>query len=238
MKRLPGIIAAALLSAGCASTSLAQGSAAEIDMSAEAEDTWRTQIDSFAQKTLIHPAWGYSHSVRNYRLARELAAADSVALDDDVLYAAAMLHDIAAFPAYAKEGEDHADRAAALVPDILAEAGFPLDKVPQVQAAIRSHMFFRDPEGPEAIYLHDADALDWLGAIGVARLTATIDMTGATPGAPPNGATVAQALAGNLQAVPPRVVSPAGKALLPGRIALLTEYLANLAKETDDFETL
>ena len=27
-------------------------------------------------------------------------------------------------------------------------------------------MYYREPVAPEARYLHDADALDWLGAIG------------------------------------------------------------------------
>ncbi len=39
------------------------------------------------------------------------------------------------------------------------------------KAAIKTHMFDRDPVGPEALYLHDADALDWLGAVGAALRT-------------------------------------------------------------------
>src|SRR5689334_11392254 len=58
---------------------------------------WRTVVSKFAQEHFKNPAWGYSHCLRDYRLARELASADHVALDDDVLYAAAYLHDMAAF---------------------------------------------------------------------------------------------------------------------------------------------
>ena len=50
-----------------------------------------------------------------------------------------MLHDIAAFPAYAKKDVDHADRALELVGDILKDAGFPMEKLPAVQSAIRTH---------------------------------------------------------------------------------------------------
>ena len=67
----------------------------------EAEDSdapgWRSVVDKFAHDHFHNPAWGYSHSQRDYQLARELAAADRVKLDDDVLYAAAYLHDMAAF---------------------------------------------------------------------------------------------------------------------------------------------
>lgn len=65
--------------------------------SAPETPNWRAIVDKFAQDHFNNPAWGYSHSRRDYELARELAAADHVALDDDILYAAAYLHDMAAF---------------------------------------------------------------------------------------------------------------------------------------------
>jgi len=92
-----------------------------------------------------------------------LPAEDHIALDDDVLYAAAYLHDMAAFEPWQKSGVDHADQAAAIVYRILENTGFPMKKVDAVRGAIRTHMFDRTPAGPEALYLHDADALDWLG---------------------------------------------------------------------------
>jgi uncharacterized protein len=63
---------------------------------------WRAAVHRFAEANLKHPAWGLSHSVRDYELAKELAAADQVTLDDDVLYAAAYLHDVAAFAPFRK----------------------------------------------------------------------------------------------------------------------------------------
>lgn len=225
-------LVAAVLLVGLAGS----GMAAETQSPADAG--WRARIQQFAQANFRHPAWGYSHSVRDYDLARKLAAADGVTLDDDVLFAAAMLHDIAAFPAYAAKDVDHADRAVDLVGDILKDAGFPMAKLPSVQSAIRTHMFFRDPVGPEALYLHDADALEWLGAIGIARLTATVDLTGTIIGGSPDGPTVVKGLQANLQAVPPRVLSKAGQALVPERRAFLQRYLELLAGETDDFKKL
>src|SRR5579864_2195514 len=61
------------------------------------EAAWRATVRQFAAQHFKHPAWGYSHSVRDYELASALAAADHVTLDDDVLFAAAYLHDMAAF---------------------------------------------------------------------------------------------------------------------------------------------
>ena len=120
---------------------------------------WRAVISKFAQEHFKNPAWGYSHSQRDYQLARELAAADHIALDDDVLYAAAYLHDMAAFEPWEKSGVDHADQAAAIVDTVLKNTGFPMKKIDAVRGAIRTHMFDRNPAGAEALYLHDAEEI-------------------------------------------------------------------------------
>jgi len=199
-----------------------------------AEAAWRGKIREFAKANFKHPAWGFSHCERDFELARELAAKDRVTLDEDVLFAAAYLHDMAAFPTWAKEGIDHADRAADLVADVLKDAGFPMQKLPAVQEAIRTHMYFRDPVGPEAIYLHDADALDWLGAIGVARVTALVSADGSAP----DGPAVVAMLRSNLEKTPGRVNSPAGRALMPERRDELARYLDALSRQTDGYRTL
>ncbi len=195
---------------------------------------WRDQVRKFAAEHFHNPAWGYSHSERDYALARELAAADHAALDDDVLFAASYLHDIAAFPPWEKDGVDHADEGARIVDTVLAGTGFPMTKVDAVRGAIRTHMFDRDPVGTEATYLHDADALDWLGAIGVARIIALVDPNGGNP----DGPKAIRMLDDNLAHVPPRVLSPAGRARVPAREAELREFLRMLRHETDSLRTL
>jgi uncharacterized protein len=195
---------------------------------------WRTAVRKFAAEHFKQPAWGYSHSVRDYSLARSLAAADHVSLDDDVLFAASFLHDIAAFPPWEKEKLDHSDVGADVVVKILQDNGFPLSKIDAVRGAIRTHMYYRDPVGPEALYLHDADALDWLGAIGVARIIALVDPMGGSP----DGPTVIKMLDENLEKVPSRVLSPAGRAQVPRRKAELQEFLSNLRRESDNLATL
>ena len=195
---------------------------------------WHTTVRDFAAQHFKNPAWGYSHSERDYSLARELASADHVALDDDVLFAAAYLHDIAAFPAWANDKLDHADVAADIVEKILKETGFPMAKIDAVRGAVRTHMLERDPVGPEALYLHDADALDWLGAIGVARIFGLVDPNGGDP----NGPKAVKMLEDYLAKVPPRVLSPAGRKLLPQRKAELEQFLKDLRRESDNLRTL
>jgi len=197
---------------------------------------WRELVRTFAQQHFKHPAWGYSHSVRDYELAKALAEADRVTLDDDVLFAAAYLHDMAAFAPWDrdKEGIDHSDEGARIVDTVLRDTGFPMAKMDAVRSAIRTHMYYRTPVGPEALYLHDADALDWLGAIGIARVIALVDPNGGEPDAPK----AARMLEDNLTKVPPRVFSPAGRMRVPKLREELDEFLKNLGRETDGYRTL
>jgi len=197
---------------------------------------WRASVRHFALEHFKNPAWGYSHSVRDYELARALAREDHVALDDDVLYASAFLHDIAAFDPWnrEKEGIDHADEGARIVDGVLRDTGFPMSKIERVRGAIRTHMYDRTPAGPEALYLHDADALDWLGAIGVARIMGLVDPNGGDP----DGPKAVKMLEDNLRDVPPGVRSPAGRRMLPARREELARYLRELRRETGDYRTL
>ncbi|MBS0580549.1 MAG: HD domain-containing protein [Proteobacteria bacterium] len=224
--RCTAFLLAALSIAGCC---LAAASAAE-------QDGWREIVRQFAVQHFKNPAWGYSHSVRDYQLAKELAESDHVTVDDDVLFAAAYLHDIAAFAPWdrEKEGVDHADEGARIVDTILKGTGFPPNKIDAVRGAIRTHMFDRIPVGPEALYLHDADALDWLGAIGAARVMALVDPNGG----PPDGPKAAKMLEDNLARVPPHVLSPSGKQRLPDLQRELAEFLKNLRRETEDYREL
>jgi hypothetical protein len=213
---------------------LQAGAIAASEQSDDDPPQWRTVIAKFAQEHFKNPAWGYSHSQRDYQLARELAAADRIALDDDVLYAAAYLHDMAAFEPWQKSGVDHADQGAAIVDTVLKNTGFPMKKIEAVRGAIRTHMFDRNPVGAEALYLHDADALDWLGAIGVARVIGLVDAHGGNP----TGPEVIPMLESNLAKVPARVLSPAGRKRVPERVEQLQTFLRQLRQQTDNLRLL
>lgn len=201
---------------------------------ASASGDWRAAVREFAAEHFKNPAWGYSHSARVYALSKELAAQDEVSLDDDILYAAAYLHDMAAFPPWLDEKLDHSDVGADRVESILKGTGFPMRKLDGVRAAIRTHMYYREPRESEAIYLHDADALDWLGAIGVARIIALVDPKGGAP----DGPAAIKMLEDNLAKVPGRVFSPAAKAREGARKAELEQFLRSLRQQSQDLRNL
>jgi hypothetical protein len=227
MRRFAGLLLGALSAAALAAPLPASAAAPP------ARD-WRASVRELAVSHFKNPAWGYSHCLRDYALAKELAAADHVAIDDDVLYAAAYLHDMAAFPPWEDVKVDHSDVGARLVDTVLKGTGFPMEKIDAVRGAIRTHMYYRDPVGAEALYLHDADALDWLGAIGVARIMALVDPHGGNPDA----LKAVGMLTDNLHKVPSRVLSPAGRARVPERKAELEKFLSDLKRETEDLHTL
>jgi uncharacterized protein len=198
------------------------------------EPAWRQTVRAFAASNFKNPAWGLSHSERDYTLARLLAASDHVVLDDDVLFAAAYLHDMAAFKPWEVREKDHSDVGAMTIDIVLKGTNFPTDKLEAVRGAIRTHMYYRMPVGPEATYLHDADALDWLGAIGIARVLALADPHGQSPTVPDEVALIEK----NMKVVPQHIVSSAGRSQIAARIAEGDEFLKGLRSESADFRSL
>jgi uncharacterized protein len=190
---------------------------------------WRPRVVAFGEEHLKHPAWGAAHSRRDYELARELAREAGLEVDDDVLFAAAWLHDMGAFEPFRQPDVDHADRASALVGDLLTGFGFPAEKIGKVRRAIETHMYFRDPGAdPEAVVLHDADTLDFLGSIGVARVLA---ITGTHPWAPDLPGAVAT-IRKNAQELGARVVTKPARQRAEKRAAEMQSFLETIEKET------
>ncbi|MCB0405305.1 MAG: HD domain-containing protein [Bdellovibrionales bacterium] len=145
--------------------------------------SWRLEVCRFAEANLKHSAWGFEHGKQDYLLAKDLAEADRHSVDDEVLFAAALLHDMGAFSPYEQEGVDHAVRSAQVVASVLEPAGFPMDKLERVQKAILAHNYYGNvvPETNEALVLHDADALNFLGALGAARLLSVVGVEAFAP---------------------------------------------------------
>ena len=187
---------------------------------------WKATIYHLAQTTFIHPAWGWQHSERNYDVGLKLAREDGLNVDTDVLFAASFLHDMAAFKPCPNAKMEHGDCAAIESESILRDAGFPMQKFPQVQAAERGHMYYRDPgTSAAAIVLHDADSLDFLGDIGAARLIALTGEKSAS------FAPALKTLRTMLTGIPPHFITKAAKRIGAQRAAELRAFLDRLNEE-------
>ncbi len=109
----------------------------------------------------------FDHVLRVYRLAERIAEAEGANMA--VVRTATLLHDIARFDQDAGLIMDHAAEGARRARAILA--GEASEFIEGVAHAIESHRFRanRPPQTLEARVLHDADKLDAIGAVGIAR---------------------------------------------------------------------
>lgn len=119
------------------------------------------------------PAHDFSHIMRVYRMADRLCKEEGG--DPAIALPAALLHDLYQVP------KDHPDRAKAsgisaqMAEKLLRDVAYPEEKIPAIIDAIRAHSFSRGEKArsKEAMIIQDADRLDAIGAIGIARLWAT-----------------------------------------------------------------
>lgn len=114
------------------------------------------------------PAHDFDHVKRVLRLVERIGRAEKA--DLEILRAAALLHDIGRMEEE-KTGECHAEKGALLARKILMDCSFPKSKIEAVLHCIESHRFRGNlkPRSLEAKILYDADKLDAIGAIGIAR---------------------------------------------------------------------
>ncbi|WP_297535464.1 HD domain-containing protein [Thermococcus sp.] len=122
---------------------------------------------SFFEREGTH---GFSHVERVFNLCMHIGREEGA--DLEVLALAALLHDIARPLEDAGKVEDHAAEGARISRQFLRSLGYPEEKVEAVAHAIEAHRFSKGPEPRtlEAKILSDADKLDAIGAIGIARV--------------------------------------------------------------------
>jgi uncharacterized protein len=116
---------------------------------------------------------GFDHVERVYHLAEMIGRAE--AADLEILRVAALLHDVEGSTPGKKERVNHHEQSADFAAKVLRREGWPAERIASVQHCIRAHRYRNQGEAPaslEAKCLFDADKLDVLGAIGVARTIA------------------------------------------------------------------
>jgi len=125
-------------------------------------------------KELFNGARGshdWEHTLRVCRLCERIGRAEGV--DMDVLLVAAYLHDIGRSSQDASNGAVcHAQKGAKMAEPVLDKLPLSENQKENVIHCIRSHRFRgnHSPETKEAKVLFDADKLDAIGAVGVARV--------------------------------------------------------------------
>ena len=181
----------------------------------------------------LHRVWASAQLL----LAREPDA------DALVVMAACFLHDLVNLPKDAPDRAQASARSAKLARHQLAWLGFPADKLDGVAHAVEAHSFSAAvaPTTIEARIVQDADRLDALGAVGLARMFYISGRLGrglAHPTDPlalhrerDDMAYALDHIAEKLEQLPGMMQTAAGRAVAAERLALMVSFREAFAAE-------
>jgi uncharacterized protein len=197
------------------------------------EPAWRAAVRNYIRAEAT-PADKFGHQPRLYALASEIAAGEGC--DDDVLFAAAWMHDIGVFLGHRPSDPaklvswDHVPYTIAKTEELLRSWGFPERKLAAVSEAIRTHQPKDEPHSKEAVVLRDADILEQLGAVGALRAFVKVgrDTRYVT------FSEVVPVLERALQQLPDQLRLPQSRRLAQARIQILGQFLNALREEADE----
>lgn len=112
--------------------------------------------------------WGLQHTRRLLQLIEQIG--QGLDYDREALWIAAHLHDWGAYEPWVQKDVDHALRSRQVAGQFLNERGCPVGQQELILECIELHHQAGDQKRSiESILLRDADALDFLGVVGVLR---------------------------------------------------------------------
>ena len=188
------------------------------------------------------PAHDWHHVQRVETLAETLGDRHPDPADGRVVTLAVLLHDIGREREDRGEIDCHAEWGAEEAGRILAAVGADDETIERVRHCVRAHRYSNDvePETLEAKIVSDADNLDALGAVGIARVFAH----GAAVGSPiydpavpleaddsAAGKTQYNHLHRKILALPERMYTDVGRELADDRAAFVREYVDRFDRE-------
>ncbi|MCI5098159.1 MAG: HD domain-containing protein [Rhodobacteraceae bacterium] len=212
-------------------------------------DALRTRLRRIvAQRMEQDPAHDLAHLDRVWTNAHRIARnenGDKSDADLRVLMAAAYLHDLVNLPKDAPNRAEASTLSAQQAEPILRELGFSDAEIKATQHAIAAHSYSAGipAQSTEAHILRDADRLDALGAIGIARTFIVAGSMGRAVYDPADPFAAARDLDDQnwsidhwhlkLLQLPGEMVTAKGREIAEKRARLMLAYLEQLAKEID-----
>ena len=191
---------------------------------------WRESVLKYIRAE-AQPQEKYGHQPRLYALAVKIG--QGVRFDDDILFAAAWMHDLGVFLGHRPEDPaqlarwNHVPYTISRSHELLADWGFPHEKLDAVAEAIRTHQPHDEPVAIEAILLRDADILEQLGAIGALRAISKIGRDNRYP----TFSSVVPVLQMAVETLPGKLRTETAKALAIPRIQVLQLLLDSIQRE-------
>ncbi|WP_034298145.1 HD domain-containing protein [Herbaspirillum sp. RV1423] len=207
---------------------------------------WQTQLATLAGKLAGDDgAHDLNHLHRVWRAAQTLLDEHPQA-DALTVLAACYLHDLVNLPKNHPQRHLASRQAAQLACRHLEQLRFPQEKLAPVAHAIEAHSFSAGitPTTIEAQIVQDADRLDALGAVGLARLFYTAGRMGsrlahdgdvcATQRSPDDQRYALDHIACKLETLPATMQTAAGRKLGERRMQWLREFRDTFAAEWED----
>jgi uncharacterized protein len=197
------------------------------------EAAWRGSVRGYIRSEAL-PVDKFGHQPRLYALAVRLA--QGMEFDDDILFAAAWMHDLGVFLGHRPQDPeklarwDHVPYTIERTRELLTGWGFPAEKLERVTEAIHTHQPQDEPALYEAILLRDADILEQLGAIGALRALVKVgrDTRFATYSA------VLPVLRRAADELPGKLRLPSARRLVEPRVAVLRTLIAAIEEEAGE----
>lgn len=120
----------------------------------------------------------FEHILRVYKNAQKICKKEKV--NEKLVLSAVLLHDLVLYSKSDKRSKLSSIQSAKKSKQILKKYGFSKEEIIVISDAIRDHSFSQHkiPNSLEGKILQDADRLDALGAIGIARVFATGGLLG------------------------------------------------------------
>jgi len=115
------------------------------------------------------PAHDFDHIIRVYKNAEKLSKKEKA--NTKLVLCAVLLHDIVNYKKSDKRSKNSSTKSAIRARQILSKYSFSNSEIKIITDAIRDHSFSKNktPSTLEGKILQDADRLDAIGAIGIAR---------------------------------------------------------------------
>lgn len=111
--------------------------------------------------------YGFTHSKRIIELVRQVS--EGKAYNEEIIEFCALTHDLGAYSKYAVSGVDHAVRSLEIVPALIKDYNFSNEEQELIYEVIGNHHGAAPGKSFESILFRDADALDFIGYIGITR---------------------------------------------------------------------
>ena len=133
-------------------------------------DDIKNEVEKIMDNDSAHD---FEHIMRVFKNAKKLCKKEKA--NEKLILTAALLHDIVSYPKSDKRSKLSSIQSAKKSEQILKKYGFSKEEIIIISDAIRDHSFSQNkiPSTIEGKILQDADRLDAIGAIGIARVFAT-----------------------------------------------------------------